>query len=122
MKKLMYTLFVLVGLTSFSFAQQNTAVSQGAKALELSKTSGEYVFTLPSNLTNREVQDNAKYYTHYFTVDFNEESHEAKIKMIENTSKSRFVIARFLTACKVSEVKVDSEMVKITPFLNDYLK
>lgn len=87
-----------------------------------SKNSGTYKFTLPANLTKEDVAKNAKYYTRYFTVDFNESAHTATLNMVDNEEKDRMVVARFLIACGVNTVKVDGRDMEISKFMNAYLK
>ena len=124
MKKFIYTLFVLVGLSSFGFSQEvsNTAGTNGATELMSSKKTGEYVFQLPEGVTAEDVKKSSAYYTHYFTVSFDAKSHEASIHMVENTSKNRFVIARFLTACGIKFVQVDNDALEFHAFIEEYLK
>lgn len=124
MKKLFYTLFVVIGLSTFGFAQEksNTVLSNGATELTASKVSGDYVFQLPENVTAEDVKSSAEYYTHYFSVSFDENSHKVSITMVENTSKNRFVIARFLTACKMEYIQIDNDALKVHDFIEQYLK
>lgn len=124
MKKLILTFFVLIGLSSLGFAQEASqiATTKGAKELSASKASGNFEFTLPGNLTADQVEKNSTYYTHYFTVSFDANSHKATIEMMENTSKNRYVIARFLTACGISHLEVDDNNIELYDFIDDYLK
>lgn len=124
MKKLILTFCVLVGLSSFSFAQEvnEIALTKGSKELTASKESGKFEFTLPSNVTSAEVEKNSTYYTHYFSVSFDEGSHKASIEMTENTSKNRYVIARFLTSCGVRYLDVNDENIELYDFIEAYLK
>ena len=80
-----------------------------------SKSSGEYTFTLPSSVTKEDVAKSSKYYTHYFTVDFDPNAHEAKINMVVNEAKNRYVIVRFLTSCGVRFITVDGT--NVSPLL-----
>ena len=104
MKKIISTLFFLVGLLSFSFSQEahQIAASKGAEDLAASKTSGVYEFTLPSTL--------------------DEASHKATLTMVDNTLKNRYVMVRLLTACKVTHVTVDDETLQLYDFIDFYLK
>ena len=123
MKKLLYTLIVLLGLGSIAFGQDKREVAHSKKSeLVRSKDSGKYKFVLSSDLSKEEVDKNAKYYTHYFTVRFDEVSHEVSLDLIENEAKSRLVISRFLTACGVNYIKVDQENVSLGDFTERYLK
>ena len=57
-----------------------------------------------------------------FKVDFDESSHKATITMSRNELKDRYVMVRLLTACKVTHVKVDDEIVELYEFIEAYLK
>jgi len=120
MKSLM-TVFVLFLAMNFSFAQE-LAIVKSKSELTAIKSTGEGSIILPARLTNEMVQANAKYYTHYFSVDFNEKSKEAKFKIVENTERSRAVIVRFLAACDVNEVDVEGTIVKRDDLFVNYLK
>lgn len=124
MKKLIKSLIFVFAFASISFAQEanQIAESQGATALTKSKLSGDYVFTMPSNLTAEDVSQNSKYYTLYFTVNFDEGSKKASIHMLDNSPKARFVICRFFTACGVQYVEVDDVNLDLTAFTEKYLQ
>jgi hypothetical protein len=95
MKKIISTLLFVVGLVSFSFSQESNQIaeSNGADELVASKTSGVYEFTLPSALTKEKIDKSASYYTSFFSLDFDESSHKAKMTMVKNTMKNRYVMA-----------------------------
>lgn len=121
MKTLITIALCFFGITSV-LAQDNVAKSQGAAELAKSKESGVYSITLPANVTEEDVKTNSKYYELYFTPDFNSGTHVVTIKLNENTERNRFVIARFLSACGIQEVTVDSKNVSISDFIANYLK
>lgn len=120
MKKLFYTLFVLVGLSSMSFAQ-DVASTTGANDLRKAKEEGVYTFTLPGKST-ADIEKSAKYYTHYFTVDFNDATDVATVTMTENKSANRNVVARFLIASGMKQVAVDGTTISIDEFRSTYLQ
>ncbi len=124
MKKIFFTLIALVGFATLGLSQDmgTVAISEGKADLTASKSSGKYIFTLPSTVTEEMVKKNASYYPSYFTVGFNKSSKEATINLVNNEVQSRYVIARFLTACGVREVKVDDETLKIDQLIDQYLK
>jgi hypothetical protein len=124
MKRFVYTLFAVLFVTFATYAQEpaEIAVSQGSKVLAESKASGEYLFSLPSNVTKEDVAKSSKYYTHYFTVDFDASSKKVTINMVVNEAKNRFVIVRFLTSCGVRFIAVDGDNVSISDFTEKYLK
>ena len=124
MKKLLFTLLALVSISTMTFAQTSSdiAVTKGSNALVASKADGKFVFKLPSNLTAEDVEQNSKYYTHYFSVSFDAGSHDATVTMNENTEKNRYVIARFLSANGIKFLSVDGENVALYDFIDKYLK
>jgi hypothetical protein len=124
MKKLIYITIAFFGMASFSLAQEAKEIAKSISASELvkSKSSGVYVLTLPNEVTTEMVEKNVKYYTHYFTVAFNQSSHTATITMIDNQPKNRTVIARFLTACGVRYVSVDKSNLTLEDFMKSYLE
>lgn len=123
MKTLFLSLIAVVFATTISFAQENsTASAQSKTELAASKESGKYLIVLPSETTAEQVNKSSKYYTHYFTVDFNEKSKEAKITMVTNDEMGRHVIVRFLASCGVQNVMVDGKMYLNEDFFVTYLK
>lgn len=124
MKKIISTLLCVIGLVTFSFAQDggNTASTNGTEKLAISKTSGIYEFTLPSAITKDQLENSAKYYTSDFTVAFDEASHKATITMVRNEMKNRFVITRLLSSLKVSHVAVDEKTYELYEFIDTFLK
>lgn len=124
MKRLALALLVLVGMSSSAFSQEasNIATTKGSKELAASKVNGNFIFVLPDNVTSDQVTKSAKYYTHYFSVDFDVDSHTVKVEMKDNTQKGRYVIARFLSSCGVRYLAVDSENLELYDFLDKHLK
>lgn len=122
MKALLSTLVFVIGLSVMAFGQDNVAVVKSKSDLTSIKENGKGMIVLPSNLTAEQVQGKAKYYTHYFTVDFDASSHVAKITMIDNDERSRAVIMRFLAACEVDVVNVEGVSVARDELFVKYLK
>lgn len=124
MKKIFFTLVVLVGFVTVGFSQEQgtMAVAEGKSELMTSKTSGVYTITLPSTVTDEMVKKNASYYPSYFTVGFDNDSKNATITLVNNEAQGRYVIARFLSSCGVREVKVGDETLVLDQFIEQYLK
>lgn len=121
MKKLFYVLFVLVGFATTTIAQESVATTKGKAELVKGKQDGYYEITLPNSVTAEDVAKNSKYYVYYFTVNFDEASKVAKITMVENDSKNRTIIMRFLSALKVDGVNVDGQVIGLEEFKNNFL-
>lgn len=124
MKTLFLTTMLLLGLTMTSYGQEKlgTAISKSKSELAQSKTNGKYTFTLPSGTSTETVQQNAKYYTNYFTVDYVVATNVANITMVTNDERSRHVICRFLIASGVEKINVDGTEFPVEEFYTNYLK
>lgn len=107
--KTLFSFALIMFLSVMTFAQElATSTKQELSSI---KTEGKGSIVMPSTLTSDDVAKASKYYTHYFTVEFDETTHKATILMVDNTEKSRIVIVRFLSACGVESVSVDGESV-----------
>ncbi len=124
MKTLFYTLLMVFGLGSVSLAQDSNGIAVAPTKSEIAKgkESGSFKFVMPEGTTAEDVAQSAKYYTHYFTVDYDNASRSAKIKMVSNDEKSRSVIVRFLVSNNVQTVDVEGSMVSVYDFFEKYLK
>lgn len=120
MKK--FLLICLIGFAQLSFAQGKEAARVDLASVNQLKSEGKMTIHLPGDLAKDVVDARAKYYTHYFSVDYNEETDDATINMIDNTEKSRQIIVRFLTATGVEEVQVGDEKLNVNEFFNQHLK
>lgn len=125
MKKLFFTLLVLssFSLSAFSQVDETTvAKTMGESALQKSKLDGIYEFTMPAQLTSEDIAKSAKYYVHYFSVDFDEATHKAVINVIDNDIKNRIIIMRFFIASGVNTVLIDGKEVSVHDFKSNYLE
>ena len=124
MKKLISTLIAVLAIVSFGFSQEasNTATSEGRAALTESKVSGEYTFILAADQTKEKVERSANYYTSYFTVNYDEKANSAKITMVDDEPRSKFIIARFLSATGAQYVKVDDAVIPMDEFIKSYMQ
>ncbi len=124
MKKLFFTLIAILTLTATTFAQEakTIAIAESKSELAASKVSGEYTYVLPSTVTAEQVKKNAGYYISYFTVGYDESSHKATVKLVNDERISRMVMGRFLSACGIRKLKVDEETITLDKFMETYLK
>ncbi|MEY3843588.1 MAG: hypothetical protein RL293_10 [Bacteroidota bacterium] len=114
-------LFFLSG--SISFAQTaNTASCPSSKNLKEGVASGKIEVTLPNQLSPEDVATFAKYYEPFFFVDFNSKNHVATFQMVNNTSDSRRVILRFLSANQIQTVLVDGKSYQLQDFYQNFLE
>lgn len=124
MKNLFLTFLAILNITTMTFAQDisTTAFAQSNAELKASKENGKYLFVLPAGLIKEDVEKNAMYYVHYFTVEYSEKSSEAKITLISNDEKSRHVIKRYLIANGVRYMKVDGSTISLDDFFVKYIQ
>ena len=124
MKKLIYSIVLLVSMTSLTYAQEAESIAKSNGKVELvqSKTTGVYQFSFATDRTAESVEKAASYYTSNFTVDFDEASNTATINLVENDVTSRTVIARFLAVNQVKFIEIDGMNFEIYVFIESYLK
>jgi hypothetical protein len=124
MKKLIYSIVLLVSMTSLTYAQEAESIAKSNGKVELvqSKTTGVYQFSFATDRTAESVEKAASYYTSNFTVDFDEASNTATINLVENDVTSRTVIARFLAVNQVKFIEIDGMNVEMYVFIESYLK
>lgn len=120
MKTLFSTLMFILTV-SLSFGQEVASVKSVSDLTSI-KEKGKGHITLPAKLTKEEVAAKAKYYTLYFTVDFDDKSKVATINMIDNTERSRAIIVRFLAGCEIQTINIAGELVNRDQLYEKYLK
>jgi len=124
MKKLIATFSFVLGVVALSFGQNpsNTAMTEGADALEKSKSTGTYVYTLPEGTTDAEVTKAASYYPDFFTVSFDESTLEATVEITGETKQSSQIMMRFLSGCGVSYVNVEGQEYQLHGFYQNHIE
>ncbi len=120
MKKLFLAILAIFSLSMMSMAQE--AKVANASSFDAGKKAGDFSFILPENVTAENVTQNSKYYTHYFTVTFDDATNRADIKMITNDEKSRHVIIRFLISLGVEQVTMNGTSENVEAFYQSHLK
>ena len=124
MKNLLILFTFLFGLSLNDFYAQTEKITIAESATELakSKDNGSYRFTLHSEVTKEDVKKSAAYYPTFFTLDYDEASHIASIKIINNNEDSRRVLLRFLSSIRSQKIQVDGKNMLIYEFYDLYLK
>ena len=125
MKKLnfLFIFFLSLSLTCHSQKEnKNTIVTKVKSELIQGKKDGKFSFFLPEIYTEKDVEQNSSYYKLYFSVSFNENTHEAIVNMKTNDEKSRHIISRFLTSFGIDYIQTDDKLYRIEEFYNAFLK
>jgi hypothetical protein len=118
MKSLLFSsVFVLVGF--FCFSQE--AIITDSEVFKKSVVDGNISMTLPSEITNDDVQKYSKYYTAFFTTAFDSKSHQVTFNMVNNEPKSRRVIIRFLSANGIQFARIGDSALPLSDFYDTYL-
>jgi hypothetical protein len=115
-------LFLGISITAIGQEKQKIATVKSKTEIVAAKEKGNYSFTLPKGTTATSVEQNAKYYTIYFKVNFNESTEEANIVMITNDEKSRHVICRFLNASGIEKVSMEGKDYTVEEFYQNFIK
>ncbi len=111
-----------LSITAIGQEKSKTALSKGAIEISKSKENGNYSFTLPKGISAATIEQNAKSYTMYFKVNYNEGTQEAHITMVTNDEKSRHVICRFMISSGIEKINVDGKEIMLEDFFTTYLK
>lgn len=122
MKNLM-TLFAVIMFAFGGFSQ--TAKVQGTAAeLKAGLSANHIAFIMPNEVTADKVKSSAAYYTDYFTVGYNADSHTATIQFVTagNIEVARRVVTRFLLSCGVRNVNFENKDYTIMQFYTEFLK
>jgi hypothetical protein len=122
MKILLSSLFVCLTLTVLNAQNANTAIYGTKESLIKGVQSGLIELTLPENISKSDVEKYGSYYKNSFSISFDEKSHLATIKMVENTSNNRRVILRFLSANQIQNVVVEDKSFLVNDFYENFLK
>lgn len=134
MKTFFLTTVLFLGVSMTSIGQEKvksevsetkkstSAISRPKSELVQSKADGKYTFTLPYGTSNETVQQNAKYYSQYFTVDYVAGSNTANITMLTNDEKSRHIICRFLFASGVEKIDLEGTSIPVEEYFTTYMK
>jgi hypothetical protein len=122
MKILLSSLFVCLTLTVLNAQNANTAICGTKESLIKGVQSGLIELTLPENISKLDVEKYGSYYKNSFIISFDEKSHLATIKMVENTSNNRRVILRFLSANQIQNVVVEDKSFLVNDFYENFLK
>lgn len=117
-------LFVIVFFSTQLIVAQNNRFVQSVDSIQLRKDllNGEFYFQLPQDVTLTQVNESAAYYTMYFEVEFDENSKEVMIRMVNNDAKSRHIIVRFFVSLDVRIVKINNREMLVEEYFQRYLK
>ena len=119
MKKILLILTVV--LSSLAASAQESATST-AVSLNKGKSSGVFEFVLPATVTTEQVEKVQTHYTHYFTVAFDQNTHQATLTMTKNEPINRRVMHRFLASLNVQTIKVDAQEYTFDALFDKYLQ
>lgn len=111
-------------LTTLGFSQEAgylQAKTGSESVLQKSKSSGLYEFQFPTSLDKATVEKNAAFYKDYFSVQFDDKTKIAKLKMNENNEINRRVILRFLLSNNIKEINLDGKIESVEVFYKNHL-
>ena len=111
----------------FAFASVTSAQDKFAKAISqdefvTSHEKGLFTFELPEDITAKDVELSAEFYTVYFTVVFNKETHLVNIKLQDNEDRAVQVMGRFFISLGIREIRYMEKKYTIEEFHATYLR
>lgn len=116
------TLAVLM-MSCTVFAQQGTVMeAPSEKSLQRFIKNETFEFRLPNHITANQVAESAAYYTVYFDVEFDEETHLVRLKMKSMEERSKHVMVRFFVSLELSKIKVDGQTIYWEDYYQKYIK
>jgi hypothetical protein len=122
MKSFLFSIFFLVGSFILNAQDANTVICSSKAKLVKGVESGLIEMTFAQTVTKENIEKYASYYKNIFSVSFDDATHVANIKMVENSSANRRVIIRFLSANQVQNVVVDGQSFLVGDFYENFLK
>jgi len=119
MKKLLLLTLVCFA-SALSFGQK--VANASAETLQKGKTSGTYMFVMPSDVTSAEVDGVKNYYKQYFTVSMDEKKHELTVNLINKDEMSIRVINRLMVSLEITDFSVGGSELSFDEMFEKYMK
>ncbi|UKN01225.1 hypothetical protein K6119_15965 [Paracrocinitomix mangrovi] len=122
MKKILGLAFGLM-LGAFTFAQSPVTFTEDMANYDKNTTT-VFHFNFDETISESSINDNAGYYTDYFTIDAVADNgqHNVTITLIQDDAMSRKVIHRYLASLQVQTVSVDGTDVPREEFMQTYIE
>ncbi len=121
-KNLLCLLTICLSFAFTSVAQENYATAKSADMFVTANSQGIFEFILPEKITKDDVAVSSEFYTMYFKVEFNENSHLAKITMLENEDKAKHVMVRFFVSLGLREIMYSGSVYPVEDFYKKFLR
>jgi hypothetical protein len=109
-------------ILSFSLFSQNAEIKGDEVDLKKNIDSGNIEIIFPESTKASDIEKISEYYVDYFTVDYNPKTNLAKIKMVDNTSRSRRAINRLLLSNNVRIIDFNGVSYSINDFYSKFLE
>lgn len=121
MKKILGLAFGLM-IGAMSFGQSAITFTEEISTYDKATTT-EFHFNLDQTITASAINENAAYYTDYFSVasTANNGGHDIVITLVQDDEMSRKVIQRFFVSLQVQAINVDGNDVQMTDFMDTYI-
>ena len=123
MKHWSITAFLLLFFVFTGFSQKKLAISSPIKELVSEQLDlGKFVFYISTDITEKETEESASYYSMYFDIEHDETTGMVTATMKQNDSKSRHILVRFFVALGINEIEVDGTNMQLESYYQKYLK
>ncbi len=107
-------------LSTAMFAQSTAKIS--ASSLTEGNTSNVYIFELPANISDKDVDAVKDYYLAYFETNFNVSTHKITLTLTSSEPMNRKVMHRLFSSLDVKTFNVDGTEFDFDDLLEKYLQ
>ena len=122
MSRYLISLIVLLACTHFTAQQQSINTVFSSEEMLKEAKSGHFQWVFPTQTTQEEITNLAKYYTTSFTYTFNSDSKIVDVYPVVDSEDTRRVMLRFLGANQIKEIKVGEVSYELYVFYEKFMK
>lgn len=99
----------------------NVAIVQSTKDFQAQELKDIFTFTVSKDITAEQVKYQSAFYTDYFTVQFNEATHQLTFKMNDQDLKKRNIMRRMFAGLEVESVQFDGIFYTVDDFFQKHI-
>jgi len=122
MSRYLISLILLLACTHFTAQQQSINTVFSSEEILKEAKSGHFQWVFPSQTTQEEIANLAKYYTNSFTYSFNNDTKIVNVYPVVDSEDTRRVMLRFLGANQIKEIKVGEVSYELYVFYEKFMK
>jgi hypothetical protein len=122
MSRYFIPLFLLLVCSEITAQQYSIKTMYSSEQIVKEAKSGHFQWVFPTQTTQEEITNLAKYYTTSFTYTFNSDSKIVDVYPVVDSEDTRRVMLRFLGANQIKEIKVGEVTYELYVFYEKFMK